>query len=125
MESPTLNWDFQISMVFTSLLGVKWSLISFNRSYILFSLASVRMSLRCLFFFFHGSTESCEECSRTSIVIKYCRGQLDCTKSNQRNDSTVLCTLQKRKRMLSASICLYLLSVCLVLRVEKEAEHAL
>ena len=50
MESPTLNWDFQISMVFTSLLGVKWSLISFNRSYILFCLASVRMSLRCLFF---------------------------------------------------------------------------
>ena len=59
-----------------------------------------------LSFFFHGSTESCEECSRTSIVVKYCRGQLDCTKSNQGNDSSILCTLQKRKRTLSASLCL-------------------
>ena len=51
MGSPSLNWDFEISMVFTSFLGVKWSLISFNRSNILFSLASVRMNLCCLFFF--------------------------------------------------------------------------
>ena len=76
------------------------------------------MSLRCLFFF-HCSTESCEECSRTSIVVKNCRGHLDCTKSNQGNDSSVLCTLQKRKRMFMFIVVISLLSL------EKEAEHAL